>query len=115
MLKKQTKILSAILTAVVCVGLMYGLLHFKVFNLFDEQLKDKLFVQEEISGQIVLIGIDDNSIQSFGEWPWSRSLHAQMIDKLSKSGVKAIGYDMTFSESSGGDNELLSVLQEGNK
>ena len=115
MVKRKIKILSAILTAIVCIGLIYGLMHFKVFNLFDEQLKDKLFVQEDISGQIVLIGIDDKSIQSFGEWPWSRSLHAQMIDKLSESGVRAIGYDMTFSERSGGDSELFEVLQHVNK
>jgi hypothetical protein len=32
--------------------------------------------------KVVVVAIDDKSIQNIGRWPWSRKVHAAMIDKL---------------------------------
>ena len=34
------------------------------------------------SDRIAIIAIDDQSIANIGRWPWSRSVHAQLIDQL---------------------------------
>lgn len=51
-----------------------------------------------IDPRIVLIDIDDESIQRVGRWPWERSHHAEMIRILSQSGAAVIGYDILFSQ-----------------
>lgn len=47
---------------------------------------------------IVLIDIDNDSIEKLGRWPWPRSLIAEGIDKLSAASPKAIGLNIIYSE-----------------
>jgi adenylate cyclase len=51
---------------------------------------------------IVLIDIDDYSLQamagSIGRWPWPRATHAELIAWLEQQGVRAIAFDIWFSE-----------------
>ncbi|MEM9370242.1 MAG: CHASE2 domain-containing protein [Pseudomonadota bacterium] len=46
----------------------------------------------------VIVAIDESSIRSFGQWPWSRDLLAILIARLKAAGVTAIGMDILFSE-----------------
>ena len=48
--------------------------------------------------KINIIAIDDRSIQNIGRWPWSREIHAQIIDKLVAGGAKTIGNTIFYSE-----------------
>lgn len=64
------------------------------FKLRDGIARDSL----AIDTRIVLIDIDDESIQRIGRWPWERSHHAEMIQILSQSGAAVIGYDILFSQ-----------------
>jgi len=50
------------------------------------------------SDKIAIIAIDNESIDNIGRWPWSRDIHAQMLDILTKGGAKAIGQTVFFSE-----------------
>ncbi|MCV6627295.1 MAG: EAL domain-containing protein [Cellvibrionaceae bacterium] len=52
----------------------------------------------KMSDDIVIIDIDDRSINELGRWPWSRQLHAQLLDTISPAAPKAIGVDFIFSE-----------------
>lgn len=52
----------------------------------------------ETTGMVALVAVDEKSIESYGRWPWSRELIAQLIDRLSSSGAEAIGLDIVFSE-----------------
>ncbi|WP_343698255.1 CHASE2 domain-containing protein [Caulobacter sp.] len=49
---------------------------------------------------ILLIDIDDRSLAQLGAWPWSRAVHADMIDQLDQAGAKAIVYDILFTQGS---------------
>jgi len=115
MIKKSTKIFAAILAILGGIALIFLLFYFKIFWHFDQQLQDKLFVREDIGENIVIVTIDDKSIQQFGQWPWNRELHAQMIEKLENSEAKAIGYDVTFSESGIGDEKFIETLNNSQK
>jgi CHASE2 domain-containing sensor protein/signal transduction histidine kinase len=49
---------------------------------------------------ILIVDIDDRSLAQLGAWPWSRDVHAQMIDRLSAAGASTIVYDVLFSQPS---------------
>jgi len=50
------------------------------------------------SDRIAVIAIDDASIANIGRWPWSRDVHAKLIDKLSAAKAKTIVYTAFFFE-----------------
>src|SRR5262247_565668 len=50
------------------------------------------------SDKIAIIAIDKQSIDNIGRWPWSREIHAKMIDRLAAAKAKVIGYAVFFSE-----------------
>ncbi|MEM7293030.1 MAG: CHASE2 domain-containing protein [Pseudomonadota bacterium] len=50
------------------------------------------------SQDIFIIAIDDASIDELGPWPWPRSTHAALIDRLAQAGTRAIALDVLFSE-----------------
>ena len=54
---------------------------------------------------IVLIDIDDASMQAIGRWPWDRAYHGKMIDILTRSGAAAIGYDVLFDQPAGAEGD----------
>jgi CHASE2 domain-containing sensor protein len=50
------------------------------------------------SDKVAIIAIDDASIANLGRWPWSRSIHARMIDMLATGQPKVIAHTSLFSE-----------------
>ena len=65
---------------------------------YDQRLK--LRPLRPVSGEVVVIAIDDNSIKTLGRWPWSRDRHAILIDTLTSLGAKGIFLDIEFLEES---------------
>ena len=47
---------------------------------------------------IVLVQIDDESIEKIGRWPWPRSIIAKGIDKIRNGNPRAIGLNLILSE-----------------
>ena len=37
---------------------------------------------------VVIVGIDDASLAALGPWPWSRDIHARLIDRPSAAGAQ---------------------------
>lgn len=51
--------------------------------------------------EIVVVAIDEPSFAAISkQWPWARSLHARLIDRLKKAGASVIGFDILFAEPS---------------
>jgi len=48
--------------------------------------------------KILIIDIDDTSLDQEGRWPWSRQKIAQLTAKLQAAGVAVITFDIQFSE-----------------
>ena len=65
------------------------------------------------SGDIVLVAIDPLSIETFGVWPWPRSIHADLIKRLDSAGATDIVFDVDFSSAStpGADKIFEDALQ----
>ncbi len=65
----------------------------------------------------VIIAIDEKSLNSIGQWPWRRAIHAQLIDKLSTHNTALIALDILFSERSRThpeDDDLLAKAIKNN-
>ncbi|MNX40364.1 Alkaline phosphatase synthesis sensor protein PhoR [compost metagenome] len=45
---------------------------------------------------IMIVAIDDASIDALGRWPWRRAVHAALLDRLSSA--RAVGLDLIFAE-----------------
>lgn len=63
------------------------------------------------SDQIIVVGMDNRSLQALGKWPWARRVHAQLLTQLAKAHPKAIAYDVLFPEPSADDAALAAALR----
>jgi len=75
-------------------------------------LEDQLFIPEPPSPNIVVVGIDDDTLATYGRWTsWPRSLHAQAINNLNQAGAKVIALDILFADSTSDDEILASAIE----
>jgi len=64
---------------------------------------------------IVIVGIDDRSLETLGRWPWPRDYHASFLQILNQYNPRFVIFDILFPEADpGGDAALASVAREGN-
>ncbi|UCD77779.1 MAG: CHASE2 domain-containing protein [Desulfobacterales bacterium] len=52
--------------------------------------------QRQEANQVIVLAIDDQSIQQFGSWPWPRSHIAEMVRILSGSGAHTMGLSLLY-------------------
>ncbi|MCB0344003.1 MAG: CHASE2 domain-containing protein [Bdellovibrionales bacterium] len=113
-LKKRRYVISA--------GVIAGIIGFLIAisplgRTLDYLFYDYLFVmrgERPVSPNIVVVGIDEPSFAQLGEqWPWSRKLHAQLVDKLFEAGAKTVAFDVLFAEQSDpeGDTALRDAVE----
>ena len=73
----------------------------QTFFSLNNNLRDFLFnIRGELpqSDQIVIVDIDEAALKQFGQWPWSRTIVAELINKLSNANAGIIGLDIVFAE-----------------
>lgn len=56
------------------------------------------FSQLPPADDIVIINIDEKSLAAIGRWPWSRDIHAKLLDQLNKAKTGTVVFDVIFSE-----------------
>ncbi len=70
----------------------------KSISYLSFDLYQKVFVEKKGDTDVVIIDIDETSLGKFGQFPWSRSVFAKIIDQVKSSNPKAIGFDVFFTE-----------------
>ena len=66
---------------------------------------------QPVSG-VAVVGIDERSFSELdAKWPFRRTLHAQMVDRLREAGVRQIVYDVQFTEPSEDPDEDLALYE----
>ena len=66
------------------------------FSTWQTFLADALYQEKEPLENIIILGIDDQSIQEIGRWPWPREVFVDLFSKLDNASV--VGVDVAFFE-----------------
>ena len=45
-----------------------------------------------------IVDIDDRSLEALGQWPWPRTVVADLLGKLAKAGAATVAFDILFAE-----------------
>lgn len=56
---------------------------------------------------VVIVAIDDQSLQRIGQWPWPRSVMAAALDKLTEALPRSVGLDVIYAEPSSPEEDHL--------
>ncbi len=70
----------------------------KSISFLSFDLYQKVFPLKKDDSNVVIIDIDEKSLGKFGQFPWSRSIFAKIIEKVNSAEPKAIGFDVFFTE-----------------
>jgi adenylate cyclase len=68
---------------------------------FDNQIRDYMFQirgKTEQTGSVVIIDIDEKSLNELGQWPWPRNKVAKILENLAYANIGVIGLDIVFAE-----------------
>ncbi len=65
---------------------------------YDLRLNASLPVHPQPQKDILIVDIDERSLQQEGRWPWPRSRLAELVARLQKAGAAVIAFDMVLSE-----------------
>jgi adenylate cyclase len=92
------KILQGLLTSLIVIVLLSSLFYLGLFENWQKKLSDSLFTPRPASQEIVIVAIDNDSIQNIGRWPWKRSVHANLLTAIEKQKPVVVGFDVSFLE-----------------
>ncbi|MDH3386725.1 MAG: CHASE2 domain-containing protein, partial [Gammaproteobacteria bacterium] len=70
-----------------------------MFSAFDRQaynLGVKFSAAKEPHEDIVVVAVDDKSLQTLGAWPWSRDVLAETTQLLVKAKPRVVGFTTSF-------------------
>ncbi len=56
--------------------------------------------------RLVLVGIDEPSINSYGRWPWSRHLHGDLCQLVAVENPAVVAFDILFTEVGDHDEDM---------
>ena len=70
----------------------------KSISFLSFDLYQKIFTYNKNESDVIIIDIDEKSLGKFGQFPWSRSVFAKILQNVNQSKPKAIGFDIFFSE-----------------
>ena len=62
---------------------------FDQFNMIHQRSSDE---------KVVIVDIDESSLERLGQWPWPRNVMADLTESLTEKGAKVIAFDGVFSE-----------------
>ena len=84
------------LTAALLISSLFG--QWEVLQRPERLIYDQLLRLKQVpsTGRVVVVAIDDASIQHLGMWPWPRSILAEGLTRLTESGAAAVALTPLF-------------------
>jgi adenylate cyclase len=103
-----------IVSFVVIVGIVIGINYQypKHFEYIDAKLVDVFFNSTEavdVQSNVVIVDIDEKSINSVGQWPWSRNTLSKLVNQLNEFNPSCIGFGIIFSEEDRTSPSMLAL------
>ncbi len=66
----------------------------------DRMLQDnaRVAISRPATDKIVIVAIDDKTLDAIGRFPWRRSLHAEVVRRISAQAPRCIGLDVLMAD-----------------
>ena len=91
------RLLSTLYIVIIVFIFVSSLSYFNIGNELNLKITDNLYGDKKPLEQIIILAIDDKSLQSIGRWPWKREVFVDLFSKLKDAEV--VGIDIAFFES----------------
>jgi adenylate cyclase len=90
----------------ICLVLLFDLVVLRVWDpalleglrLRSFDLYQAIKPRESAFRPVVIVDIDEESLKAVGQWPWPRTIIADLVSQLTRLGSVAIAFDMVFAE-----------------
>jgi adenylate cyclase len=90
----------------VCIVLLFALVPLRVADPRPlEELRLRTFdlfqvlrPRAQTARPVAIVDIDEDSLKAIGQWPWPRTVVADMVTRITQLGAAAIGFDVIFAE-----------------
>jgi adenylate cyclase len=69
------------------------ILRLRVFDFYQ-----RLAPRVETNWPAVIVDIDEASLKELGQWPWPRTIIAELVDRLAAAGAASVSFDVVFAE-----------------
>ena len=94
------------LTRAICLLLLLVLVPLRILDpppLEEIRLRTFDFYQtlrprQTTARPVTVVDIDESSLKEIGQWPWPRTIVADLVTRLTQLGAVAIGFDIIFAE-----------------
>ncbi|TPG24814.1 CHASE2 domain-containing protein [Variovorax guangxiensis] len=108
------RIAITLLPVLLALGHAVGVWRSPFVEPFDNFIYDtrlRLTMPRTLDPRIVIVDIDDPSLQQLGQWPWSRDKLARLTEEIvGRQQAAVLGYDVLFVEADGSSG--LASLQQ---
>ena len=98
---RPRKTLVGALAGLTVSFLVWGLSQTEIGQIFEYKTLDyrfRLRVSDPPHKDVLVVAIDDRSLEVAGRWPWPRDFHALLLEAMREHRPKAVAFDMFFSE-----------------
>ncbi len=68
-------------------------LNLKIFDIYS-----RFAPKNSSPSDICIVGVDEESVEKLGRWPWPRASIGQLVDEVAARGAKVIGLNIAFLE-----------------
>jgi CHASE2 domain-containing sensor protein len=71
--------------------------------------------EQSWSPSVVIVKIDDRSLDALGSFPWDRNQYVKLLKVLTEANSGVVGFDVIWSEPSAADLKLSEAISEHGK
>lgn len=103
---RHLRLLVLALAALIAISLLSRLPAWSLLELRSFDYLSTVDDPRPPTGGPVIVAIDEPSLADINaQWPWPRSLHAELIQRLRAAGARVIGLDIIMAEPSNPEND----------
>ena len=92
------KILSLILICFLIIIYNFETNLKKRIGFLNYDLYQNIFEEDFSTNKVVIVDIDEKSIEKIGQFPWRRDVYSTILENLNSAEVSVIAFDIFFSE-----------------
>jgi adenylate cyclase len=93
---RQGRLLALLVLAAALALRVVDPLTMQLMRMHGFDVLQEIFPRAEGEHPVAIVDLDDESLKTLGQWPWPRTLIAQLTDRLTALGAAVIGFDVYF-------------------